>query len=341
MIDRPDHPFARDSSVHPCIQARGERLNAASRAMPLRDQADNLRRVVAIVCWLMAVATATVCFGQAKPKTPERPKMKTVELVTKDNVTIRAFYFPSDRGKDAVPVIVMHEWQGQASPYAALVKALNDAGCAVIVPEFRGHGLSKQYDVGNRKVDFDLARMGKADIANIIAGDMEAVKKFLREENNQKNLNLNALVLIGIRESAVIAAHWAVRDLNFPSVGAIKQGQDVKALVLVSPEKLLKGYSLDETLQDRYLWQLPFMIVVGEGSRQAGDADRFYKRLETMKKKAARGAVEGLAYESVRTSLDGPALVNESRLGVIDKIKKFVVSQLVEKTGKIEWVERP
>lgn len=263
--------------------------------------------------------------------------MQSLELVTKDLVKLRAFYFPSVKGKEAVPVIVIHEWQGQAGPYAPLVQSLWDAGCAVIVPELRGHGGSREQP--GRAKGFDAARMGKADVLNMITGDLEAVKKFLVEENNAEKLNLNALTLIGVREGAILASHWAVRDLNFPSVGSIKQGQDVKAMVLISPERLLKGYSLDDTLSDLTFWQLPFLIVVGQTSRQAGDADRFHKRLETLKKRAARGEAPGLQYEVVATSLDGHALINDAP-GVIDKVKTFVVTEMVNNSSRFPWVER-
>ena len=261
------------------------------------------------------------------------------ELVTKDGVALRTFYFASDRGKEAIPVIICHEWQGQASPYAGLVKSLWEAGCAVIVPEFRGHGGSREFEVGGKKREFDTARMSRNDVSNIIGRDMEAVKKFLREENNAGKLNLNALVLVGIREGAVIASQWAVTDWNFPSVGSRKQGQDVKALALVSPSKILKGVSLDETLQDRYLWQLPFLIVVGESSPEFGDADRFFKRLDAMKKRAGKGTTDGLKFEVVPTSLSGPALVNEAP-GVVEKISGFVKTEIVDNSAKFPWIER-
>lgn len=277
----------------------------------------------------------------APAKVGEKGKMtiQSLELITKDNVTLRAFYAASEKGKEAVPVIVLHEWKGQASPYSPLVKSLWDAGCAVIVPEFRGHGGSREYTLGGKKREFDLARMGKADVMNIINGDMEAVKKYLREENNEGKLNLNALALIGIREGAVIASHWAVKDLNFPSVGSKKQGQDVKALVLVSPEKMLEGVLLDDTLRDRFFWQLPFFLVVGRGSPQFADADRFYKRLETMKKKAGQGKAEGLVAEVVPTTLAGPALLNDAP-GVLGNVTAFIKTELVDRSAKIPYVKR-
>jgi len=279
--------------------------------------------------------------GQKKPgqKKPERPVPKSLSLTTADGVALRMMYFPSDKGKEAVPVILLHEWQGQASPYAAIVKALWDAGCAVVVPEFRGHGGSKEQEIAGRKREFDISRMGKADVMNMITGDLEAVKKFLVEENNAQRLNLNALTLVGVREGAILASHWAIRDLNFPSVGALKQGQDVKAMVLISPEKIIKGVSLDETINDRLFVQLPFQIIVGASSRQASDTQRFHKKLEGLKKRMSRGEVDDLQYEVLNTSLDGPSLINDVP-GVIEKVKTFIDTTMIANAGRIAWFAR-
>lgn len=265
--------------------------------------------------------------------------MQTLELVTKDQVKLRAFYFPSDKGKEAIPVILIHEWQGQAGPYSPLVKSLWESGCAVIVPELRGHGASKEQTLGGRTRELDAARMGKTDVQAMITGDLEEVKRFLVEENNDEKLNLNALTLIGVREGAILAAHWAIRDLNFPSIGAIKQGQDVKSLILISPERLLKGITLDETLNNNRLVSLPFLIVVGQASRQASDTERFHRRLESTKRRMGRGQVQGLQYEVINTSLDGHALLNDAP-GVIPKVRSYVVNEMVKNSSKFPWVER-
>ncbi len=282
---------------------------------------------------------ATATAGGKTPGKKGEMTVQNLELMTKDGVRLRAFYFPSELGKDAVPVIIVHEWQGQGSPYLNLVKSLWNAGCAVIVPEYRGHGGSRSIEFAGTKKDFDIARMSKADVAKIIGADMEAVKKFLKEENNEKRLNLNALTLVGIREGAIIAAQWAVRDLNFPSVGQLKQGQDVKAMVLVSPEKILKGFTLDETLTDRLLWQLPFLVVVGRTSPQAAETERYVKRLETIKKRAAQGTVIGLDILTPNTSLAGPNLVNDAP-GVVDKITEFVKTEVIAQSKSYPWIDR-
>ena len=61
-----------------------------------------------------------------------------------------------------------------------------------------------------------------------------------------------------------MASHWAARDWSFPSVGRMKQGQDVKALVMISPEKQIKGVAIDPVLKDPNLLNLPILIVRGK-----------------------------------------------------------------------------
>jgi len=284
--------------------------------------------------------------GQARPrgaaaaKPVEKPPMQALDLPTPDGVALRAYYFPSDIGQEAVPVMIIHEWQGQASTYAPLVKKLQDLNCAVIVPELRGHGGSRQQMAAGGPRTLDVAKMNKADVTAMITSDLETVKKFLVQENNAKKLNLNALAVIGVREGAVIASQWAVRDLNFPSLGAIKQGQDVKAMVLISPDRVIKGVSLEEAFNDRMLATLPFLIVYGESSRLASQSERLVKRLETTKKRLTRGDAVGLQSLPINTSLEGHPLVNDGP-GVMPKIIEFLQAELITKSARIPWVERP
>lgn len=280
--------------------------------------------------------------GVGKPggKKPEKPPMQTLDLPTADGIKLRAFYFPSTVGKAAVPVIVVHEWQGQASPYSALVRKLSDLGCAVIVPELRGHGASRQQLTPAGARTLEVAKMSRPDVLAMVKVDLEAVKKFLVQENNAERLNLNALAMVGVGEGAIIATQWSVGDLNFPSIGSIKQGQDVKLLVLVSPVRTHKGVSLEDALNDPLLAGLPFLIVVGETSKPMGDAERAFKRLETVKKRLSRGEAVGLEFATFPTSLSGHALVNEDAK-VIPKIASFLEAILINNAPRIPWVERP
>ena len=271
-------------------------------------------------------------------KKKEKPPMQPLDLVTADGVQIRAYYFPSTVGKEAIPVIVVHEFESQAGAYAGLVRKLSDLGCAVIVPDLRGHGLSRP-QATTEKSKVDLSKMTKVDVLATITGDLEAVKKFLVLENNAERLNLNALAMVGIGEGAVIAGQWAMRDLNFPSTGTIKQGQDVKAMVLVSPRRSHKGVSLEDALNDPLLATLPFLIVVGNESPHLGDAERLVKKLETAKKRITRGEPVGLTLSPVKSSLTGKQLVSDVP-DTVTKIAAFL-DQLVKNAPRIPWVERP
>ncbi|EMI22204.1 hydrolase [Rhodopirellula maiorica SM1] len=301
--------------------------------------------VVMFMVLAMSIVVASIAVGQdrkAKGKEKEDPALKPrpVTLKTRDGIALRAFYFPSSKGKDAIPVILVHEWGGQVSPYYNLVVALRDAGCAVLATDYRGHGGSKEYvDLRGRTQTFNLSTMNKRDIDAILSSDLEEAKQFLKHENDDGKLNLNALVVIGVREGCVLASHFTMRDWRWPSIGSKKQGQDVKAMVLISPEKQLKGVGIDTTLTDANVLRLPIMIVAGDTSSESSEATRIAKRIEVFKKKVGQGEVSGLAQQTVRTSLSGPALVNESP-EVIPAVVKFVTSNVKISDDINPWVKR-
>lgn len=292
--------------------------------------------IIAMVC-LVAIAVAGTVSAQ-----PPDPKLKPrmVKLETKDGIELRAFYFPSDKGKEATTVLLVHEWQGQASPYSKLVIALRDAGCAVLVPDYRGHGGSREYiNARGQKDQFNIAQMSKTDVENIIRFDLEKAKGFLKEENDEELLNLNALVVIGVREGCVMAAHWAQRDWSFPSVGSLKQGQDVKALVFISPRKQVKGIGIDPVITNPAIINLPIMIVAGGASPEASEARRLGKRVEGIKTRIGRGEASGYELQLVPTNLSGPSLVNEVS-AVIPGIVNFIKSNVDVTDDANQWVKR-
>ena len=270
----------------------------------------------------------------------EMPEPRPVILKTKDGVDVRAFYFPSDKGKEAIPVLIVHEWQGQASPYLQLVLALRDAGCAVLVPDYRGHGGSVNYmDRRGKERRYDVSRMSKRDVMSIIAMDLEKAKGFLKDENDQGNLNLNAMVVIGIREGCIMATTWAARDWNFPSVGRLKQGQDVKAIVMVSPDKQVKGVPIDPSLKDWNILNLPILIVGGKNNPEAKETRRIAKRIEGAKLRASGGRMTGFELRMIDTALTGPALVNEAS-DVIPTIVNFIQSEVRISAEENPWIKR-
>ncbi|MEM6473244.1 MAG: alpha/beta fold hydrolase [Planctomycetota bacterium] len=296
--------------------------------------------------WFIAfLFTVAICLVEPVSaqtnKTPPLPKPRKVELETKDGVKLNGFYFGSNRGKKAIPVMLIHGWEGQINVYAKLCVSLQKAGCAVFAFDYRGHGGSREYiDARGKKKEFDVKTMNKGEIGKIVLFDLESVKAFLKKENNEENLNLNALVVISVRDGCVLAANWAQRDWSFPSVGARKQGQDVKSLVMVSPKRLLRGLKIDPAITDRNIASLPIMIVSGEGSPEESDTNRIAKRFEVEKKRLSPSREpEGLEVLTVKQSLSGPALVTNAP-DVIPGIVKFVTENVPISDTDNPWIER-
>lgn len=288
-----------------------------------------------------AALPSTVCAQAPRNQTKPPPEPRKVSLPTKDGVELSGFYFGSNKGKEAIPVLVIHEWKGQKALYAKLYLALRNAGCAVLTLDYRGHGGSREYtDRSGKTQEFDLKTMNKRHVGAIVKYDLDAAKKFLEKENNEGKLNLNALVVIGVRDGAVLAAGWSQRDWSFQPVGSRKQGQDVKALVLVSPKRLLKGVPIEGPLGTPALVSLPTMMVVGNGSEEEPDTSRIYKRVEAAKKKLASGKdPEGLELLEIKQPLGGAALLMGPP-NVIPEIVKFVTTQVEISDTKNPWIER-
>ncbi|MCO8122765.1 alpha/beta hydrolase [Stieleria sp. TO1_6] len=296
--------------------------------------------VFTVFAMLLALPTPVLA-QTAKKRAEPLPKPRPETLRTKDGVDLTAYYFGSNKGKAAVPVLLVHEWKGQKAPYGTLCLTLQKSGCAVLALDYRGHGGSREYkDRFGKTQEFNLKTMNKGHVLDIVRYDLEEAKRFLQRENNDGKLNLNALVVIGVRDGCVPAMLWAQRDWQFPNVGTRKQGHDVKGLVMISPKRLLKGVPVESALTDPNIASLPTMIVVGEGSNEQSDADRIYKRVEVMKKKISGDKdPEGLKLLTVKEPLGGPSLVSGSPT-VIPEIVKFITDEVKSDDLDNPWIER-
>lgn len=289
-------------------------------------------------CFVIAPSVLSQERPTRRSRKPDLPEKRDVSLLTRDRVKLKASYYASTKGKEAIPIMLVHEWGGQASPYNDLAVSLQKEGYAVLIPEYRGHGASKSYtDRSGRQKDFETDRMGRRDVEAVIMADLESAKGFLKEENNEEKLNLNALVLLGVREGCLLAAHWAQRDWAFPSVGAKKQGQDVKALIFVSPVKTFKGVAMDRAIRDFNILNLPIMVVAGKGSKESPEASRIIKQLKTAKGKLNRTQeLDDLIPVAFPKSLSGQELAN----AIKPMILRFTSEKVVVENGLNEWVDR-
>ncbi len=298
-----------------------------------------LFRLIALVLFVTVGGWAAAQKPSAGKEDPLAPR--PVPLTTRDGAKLQSYYFPTDRGKESVPVLLIHEWKGQAGAFLPLIQALTVAGHPVLAIEYRGHGNSRQYvDASGKEQEYNPARMSKNDIEAIIKFDLEEAKQFLKAENNAGRVNLNALVVVGVGEGAILGGLWSMRDWAFRSVGRLKQGQDVKGLIYISPERNLQGVPIEPALRDPNLLRLPTMIVAGGQSDQARDVERVASRIEAAKKRAGGGTAAGFEMLMVPTPLSGAALVVNGP-GVIAKIVAFIDANITSDATINPWVERP
>lgn len=283
---------------------------------------------VAIVCLAALVALAAVLPGRAAAVDDkyEPPEPQEIRLPTSDGLTLTAMYYPSKLGKDAVPLILLHAYKGSRTDLQDLALKLQRDGHAVVAPDLRGHGAT----------DGVNGALGVDDFAAMVRQDLEAVKRFLIDENNAGRLNIERLGVVGVEMGAEIAVDWAALDWSWPMLATGKQGQDVKALVLISPQWSFQGLKIsDAVAQPSVRSKLSVLIVAGRrDSRLLREAKRLHNALARFHPAPPSGEAnekQTLWLKTPATSLQGTQLLNEKSMQVEDMIRAFVELRLVNK----------
>lgn len=282
--------------------------------------------------------------GEPKPKPPQ-----SVSLSTQDNVQLHLRYFPGQGGKETIPVVLVHGAEGSigvgsGQDLRQLASTLQGKGCAVFVPDLRGFGDSKQQTHRGKVKNIDRSRFNQNDIAAMVKYDMEAVKRFVLDRHNAGELNVEQLSLVGFEMGTVIALDWARLDWNAPSFPQLKQGQDVKTVVLVSPTQSHLGYSISRAIADRKVQgSIAAMVVVGARSKKAATlAKRIFKRFKRAHRQGGDGQTtyETLAYHEFPTSLQGTKLLNTKSFQLDESILEFITKQGVRNADQFPWKAR-
>jgi len=295
-----------------------------------------------VVVVSMAKAAPPVASPQKAQQAPPEPML--VPLQTRDGVLLKATFYPGTKGKKSVPVVILHEWKGNRGDYKNLALYLQSKGHAVMVPDLRGHGDSTKMQRGQeRPITLSSHKTKKKDLEMMVREDMEAVKRFLREQNNAEELNIEKLCIIGVEMGAVVAANWAYDDWSWPELPTYKQGQDVKALVLISPEITIKGMSMSHAIDEAKLQgNLSVMLMVGAKDKKALDAaEKIENKVARYHPEAADGDAKQkktLYVIKLDTTLQGAKLVNQPELKSDHIISRFIDLRLVEQS--LPWSER-
>jgi pimeloyl-ACP methyl ester carboxylesterase len=303
-----------------------------------RTQAGRLGWAVALCLSLTALASAQ---EEKKPPPPEE-----ISLETKDGVIIKATYYPGMAGKDSVPVMCIHPYKGNRHDYDNLAMDLQkEQNCAVLIPDLRGHGDSTSLVNSPKKLEVDEMRMDQLLAIPGKGGDLEVAKNFLVTKNNEGQLNIDKLSIVGAEMGATLAVMWTGLDWGWPVLATGKQGQDVKALVLISPEMAYKRLKM---VGDPYApglgtpgvrEQVSVYIAVGKGtSSSVSDARRVYQLFAPYHKNNTKPEDRDLFFDdSFATKLQGAKLLGAG-LGLNKKIGEFITLRAGGRS--FPWAER-
>jgi len=297
------------------------------------------------------LATLTLCprsaCGQAPAATASKkaPAPQELQLATADGVELAATFFPSTKGKEAVPVILVPALKGSQADYKDLAVYLQAQGHAVLTVDLRGQGASKKMKTADRVVELNLDTMSAENYYRMVTTDMERFKAYLMERHNAGELNIELLCVVGAEMGSIVAMEWSRMDWSWPVLATGKQGQDVRALVLISLVISMKYFKLGQVLSFQPVMRdLSVLILVG---RQDSKAYREAQRLQSTFKKyhpevpaAERSERQSLFYGRLDTSLQGSKLLGAKGLHVEKMIDDFITLRLVNKAKDFPWKPR-
>ncbi len=197
----------------------------------------------------------------------------------------------AEPGKSIAPFILVHDWSRSRTDLLMLGKYLQSQGHAVIVPDLRGHGQSLVVTGATKPLDH--TKFKKAEKASAL-GDIDQCKRFLQEKNNEGIVNIDLLNIVAVGDSSHLAIAWALADWTWEPVAGIKQGKDVKSIILFSPTGKFAGSSLRKLVKDpmisgRSTTPLPMLVIWGGQSEAAEGCDSWLKLLRKFRPEAPEG----------------------------------------------------
>jgi pimeloyl-ACP methyl ester carboxylesterase len=308
---------------------------------------------------LMMAVTPALCLAQGQKL--EIPKPESLTLKANDGLSVSCTYFPggvvqksekeftAKPGKEVVPIILLHGFEGNRKEFEPLALSLQRLGHAVVTVDLRGHGDSNRVILPNgTERTVEPSKLRPNDFRAMEA-DVEAVKRFLLEKNNSGVVNLELLCLVGADLGGIVATNWIAADWSRQDLPAFKQGKYAKALVILSPVNSEKGYNATAAWKHPIFQSPGFSIMLVAGKRDGkstAELKQIFNRLEKAHPLPAdekdRVDKQTLFKIDPDTELAGTKLVDpRARLPMVSlAISQFVTLRLVNKHSEYPWGER-
>lgn len=298
-----------------------------------------------IVAVVVSMPSSVLAQGAQPAKPAPKTAMEPVTFTTKDGVQLKGSYFPSGAGPAAPVAILLHGqggnrlvWQAGKGKTPSFAEALQQNDFAVITVDLRGHG--ENNPAGNANAKKNEIKLKPIDHQAIVALDLEAVKKFIFEEHQARKLNMNKLAIVGADFSAVAALaytelDWSKEPYDDAPVPAARtpRGQDVKALILLSPDQSVSGLNTNVPVARLRALKMPVMIGVGKKDKKDRGAAKKYAE-QLMPKEESMPYVFLQEYD---TTARGTDMLNLG-LPVEAQMYKFLDDYLKKQPG--EWRDR-
>ncbi|RMF05638.1 MAG: alpha/beta fold hydrolase [Chloroflexi bacterium] len=204
-------------------------------------------KLSATIATLALIITACGGGGAAPPPPTPDPLLadlqgKPVELVTEDNVNLKATYYPPGGTAAKAPaVLLLHMLNSNKESWQDFAPVLQNTGYAVLALDLRGHGESSN-------ANFNYTFMDR---------DADAALAWLRA---RPEINAEKIGIVGASIGANLALRAGSRNTN------------VKSVVLLSPGLDYRGVTTLDALAE--YGQRPVMIVAAENDTYAADSSR-------------------------------------------------------------------
>lgn len=284
------------------------------------------------------------------------PRAPSPAIVTKDGLPLSATYWPSRLKAQGGVVVLLHDKGRDQLDWGKLPDALQAQGYAVITVDLRFHGQSTGKAAGNDAVEnkakgksktksgksgVDVSSLKAPHFQAMVTLDMKAVKQFILHEHQEQLLNMNKMAIIGSGMGAAVGLKFAELDWleppynDGPIGNRTPRGQDVRALVLLTPDNDVSGIPLAEPIKVIRAPLLNVAVMFGVGSKDTKDRGQTKKLYEMTLTPDTN--IDRMYLQEYNTPARGCGMLGKN-LPVEQNILKFLETHL--STVVSEWRDR-
>jgi pimeloyl-ACP methyl ester carboxylesterase len=277
-----------------------------------------VRRPLLASIFVLILGSAATPPASAQEDEDSKPKQEEIVLTTKDGVQLSCTYYNGLKKKDSTPVILLHDFKGNRHDWDNLASELQKThGFAVISVDLRGHGDSTARKGQDKRLEAE--DMPIYEFPQMVGSDLETVKTFLMEKNNDGKLNIDKLSICGAGMGGLVGMLFTKQDWSWPVLSTGKQGQDVKAVFMLSPLFGFKGMTMQQILTTPEVQsKVSVYVAVGRSdSKSVTESTRVYNLFKPYHR-FTKPQDQDLWLEKVDTKLQGTKLLSEPTLGMVD-----------------------